>query len=194
MKALRIGIDIDEVLAPFLPTMLRWRSPQKVLPPKYKYLYRDIYDISQVESAKLVQEFYRSEDFVTMRPIKYSVDAMRELKKGNNKLFIVTGRQEVVRDKTQRWIQENFPGMFEDVLMTNSFTSNEISKATMCNLLHIGLMIDDNMDVCQDCLYREIPAANFVGDPVYPWCEESVISVRSWKSVIDTLRESRETF
>jgi 5'(3')-deoxyribonucleotidase len=190
MKAMRIGIDIDEVLAPFLPTMTRWRSPQRPLPAKYKYLYRDIYDISQKESTKLVQDFYESEEFEKMPPIKYAVDAMTELKKGN-KLFIVTGRQEVVRDKTQMWIQENFPGIFEDVIMTNSFTSNEISKSTICRLLHIGLMIDDSMDVCQDCLLNHISAANFVGDPVYPWCEESIISVRSWKTVRDTLIESR---
>jgi hypothetical protein len=77
--------------------------------------------------------------------------------------------------------------------MTNSYTSNEIPKATLCKLLHIGLMIDDNMDVCQDCLLNQISAANFVGDPVYPWCEESIISFRSWKSVRDTLIENRET-
>lgn len=192
MKAVRIAVDIDEVLAPFLPTMMKWRSPQRTLPPNYKYLYRDIYDISEQESSKLVRDFYESEDFATMPPIKYSVDAMRELKKGN-KLFIVTGRQKVVRDKTQLWIQDNFPGVFEDVIMTNSHTTEEISKADVCKLLHIGLMIDDSMDVCQDCLLHKISAANFVGDPVYPWCEESIISFRSWKSVRDTLIENRET-
>jgi 5'(3')-deoxyribonucleotidase len=192
MKAVRIAVDIDEVLAPFLPTMMKWRSPQRTLPPNYKYLYRDIYDISEQESSKLVRDFYESEDFATMSPIKYSVDAMRELKKGN-KLFIVTGRQKVVRDKTQLWIQDNFPGVFEDVIMTNSFTNEEISKADVCKLLHIGLMIDDSMDVCQDCLLHKISAANFVGDPLYPWCEESIISFRSWKSVRDTLIENRET-
>lgn len=190
MKAIRIGVDIDEVLAPFLPTMLRWRSPQRILPPKYKYLYRDIYDISEKESAKLVRHFYESESFARMPPIKHSVEAMKELKK-DNKLYIVSGRQEVVRDKTQLWVQENFPGIFEDIILTNSFTPRDVPKSVMCKFLNIGLMIDDSMDVCHDCLYNEIAAANFVGEPVYPWCEESLISVRSWKSVRDTLRENQ---
>ena len=193
MKAIRIGIDIDEVLAPFLPTMTRWRSPQRTLPPKYKYVYRDIYDISESESVKLVRDFYETDEFANMPTIKYAVEAMTELKKGN-KLFIVTGRQEVVRDKTQRWIQENFPGIFEDVIMTNSYTSIEVPKADVCKLLNIGFMIDDNFDVCRDCLDKNVSALNFIGDPVYPWCDENIISVRSWKSVRDTLRESRETF
>jgi len=193
MKAFRIGVDIDEVLAPFLPTMKRWRRPMHPLPPKYRYVYRDIYKISERESAIMVRDFYESEDFANMKPIKDSLMALTELKKGN-KLFIVTGRQEVVRDKTQKWIHENFPGIFSDVIMTNSFTSDEVSKADVCKMLNIGVMIDDNFSICQDCLQLKIAPVNFIGDPVYPWCEESIISVKTWKSVHGTLTESRETF
>ena len=193
MKALRIGIDIDEVLAPFLPTMKMWRPPIHPVPPRHRYVYRDIYKITESESAKMVRAFYETEEFAKMPPIANAYKAMTELKRGN-KLFIVTGRQEVVRDKTQRWIHDNFPGIFSDVIMTNSFTRDEVSKADVCKMLNIGLMIDDNFSVCEDCLDVNIGAVNFIGDPVYPWCEESVISVRSWKSVSDTLIESRETF
>ena len=193
MKALRIGVDIDEVLAPFLPTMKRWRRPMKPLTTKYRYVYRDIYGISERESTMMVREFYESDDFTNMKPIKDSLTALTELRKGN-KLFIVTGRQEVVRDETQKWIHENFPGIFSDVIMTNSFTRDEVSKADVCKMLNIGLMIDDSFATCQDCMDVKIAAVNFIGDPVYPWCEESTISVKTWKSVRDTLIESRETF
>jgi len=130
-------------------------------------MYREIYEISEKESAKMVRDFYESKEFMNMPPIKNSVDAMLELKK-NNKLYIVTGRQEVVRDKTQSWIQENFPEIFSDVIMTNSFTTNEVSKSDVCKMLNIDLMIDDNMAVCQDCMAQKITAINFIGDPVYP--------------------------
>jgi 5'(3')-deoxyribonucleotidase len=190
MKSIRIAIDIDEVLAPFLSTMKRWRPPRVYVPLKHRYMYREIYKISEKESAKMVRDFYDSKQFMNMSPIKNSVDAMLELKK-NNKLYIVTGRQEVVRDKTQSWIQENFPGIFSDVIMTNSFTTDEVSKSDVCKMLNIGLMIDDNMAVCQDCMAQKIAAVNFIGDPVYPWCEETTISVRSWKTVCDTLLEIR---
>jgi 5'(3')-deoxyribonucleotidase len=192
IKSIRIGVDIDEVLAPFLPTMKRWR------PPKNKnfessYLYRDIYNIPESESVKMVREFYDSEDFVKMQPIKNAIDAMIELKK-DNELYIVTGRQEIVRNKTEKWVHDNFPGIFSDVIMTNSFSIHEVPKVDACKMLNIGLMFDDNITICQDCLNENIPAINFIGDPVYPWCYESPISVKSWKLVCDTLRESRETF
>lgn len=186
MKAMRIGIDIDEVLAPFLPTMKRWRPPKVQVPQRHKYLYRDVYKISERESVKMVRDFYNSEDFMNMPPIDHAYETLMKLKK-ENKLYIVTGRQEVVRDKTQSWIQDNFPGVFHDIIMTNSFTSNEIPKGDMCKLLNIGLMIDDSIDVCHGCLEQRIPVMNFIGDPMYPWCDETLISVRSWKAVSDIL-------
>jgi 5'(3')-deoxyribonucleotidase len=141
----------------------------------------------------MVREFYDSEAFANMTPIEDSLKALTELKK-DNKLFIVTGRQEIVRNKTEKWVHDNFPGIFSDVIMTNSFTRDEVSKADVCKMLNIGVMIDDNFGVCQDCLDNKIGAVNFIGDPVYPWCEESIISVKTWKSVHGTLTESRETF
>jgi hypothetical protein len=128
-----------------------------------------------------------------MPPIKNAIDAMIELKK-DNKLFIVTGRQEIVRNKTEKWVHDNFPGIFSDVVMTNSFTVAEVPKVDVCKMLNIGLMFDDSFDVCKDCLNEKISAINFIGDPMYPWCHESTISVKSWRLVCDTLRESRETF
>jgi 5'(3')-deoxyribonucleotidase len=192
MRPMRIAIDIDEVLTPFLMTMKKWRPPKPSLRPIHKYVYRDIYNISEFESTKMVREFYDSEEFAKMPPIKNAIDAMIELKK-NNELFIVTGRQEIVRKKTEKWVSDNFPGIFSQVIMTNSFTSAEIPKSDVCKLLNIGLIFDDSMDVCQDCMNEKIAAINFIGDPVYPWCHESTISVKSWRLVCDTLRESRGT-
>jgi hypothetical protein len=192
MRSMRVAIDIDEVLAPFLPTMKKWRPPQVYVPPKHRYIYRELYNISERESTTMVREFYDSEEFAKMPPIKNAIDAMIELKK-NNKLFIVTGRQELVRNKTEKWVHDNFPGIFSDVIMTNSFTRNEVPKSDVCKMLNIGLIFDDSMDVCRDCMDEKIGAINFIGDPVYPWCEETTISVRSWRLVCDTLRESRGT-
>jgi 5'(3')-deoxyribonucleotidase len=193
MKSLRIGIDIDEVLAPFLPTMKKWRPPKVRVPDRHKYIYRDIYKISEHDSVNMVRDFYQSSEFQNMPPILDSLEAMKELKK-NNTLFVITGRQEVVREKTELWIHSNFPGIFTDVILTNSFTRNEVPKVDVCKMLNIGFMIDDNFAVCEDCMDEKIAAANFIGDPVYPWCQESTISVQSWKSVRDILRGNQEIF
>ena len=47
----------------------------------------------------------------------------------NDKMYIVTGRQDVAREQTERWVEMYFPQIFDDVILMNSFT-NEIAKWT----------------------------------------------------------------
>ena len=74
--------------------------------------------------------------------------------------------------------------IFNDVILTNSYTPNEIHKADICRALNIGLIIDDNKGICDTCIENGVNALNFVGEDVYPWCEESEISIKGW----DTLK------
>jgi len=63
--------------------------------------------------------------------------------------------------------------IFDDVILTNSFTPHEVSKVDICRSLALGLIIDDSIETGMDAIH-------FVGDEVYPWCEESDISLRGW--------------
>jgi 5'(3')-deoxyribonucleotidase len=159
----RIAIDVDEVLTPFLPSLLKWRKPRK-LPKKFPYLYREI-------SEEEIHEFYESQEFMNLEPIKNSQKVLENLKE--HKLFVVTGRQNVIREQTENWIEKWYPGIFEDVILRN---------------LNIGLLIDDNFTNCVECISVGTKAINFVGDPVYPWCFESEISKKSWEEVWMSLK------
>jgi len=183
---IRIAVDIDEVLTPLLPSMLKWRKPKVRVPPLHPYVYRNIYDISEEESALMVREFYETEEFANLPVIAGSLECLTNLKQ-KSRLYVMTGRQHIVRAKTEKWIEQNFPGIFTDVILTNSFTKNEVSKAELCKILNIGLLIDDNLPVCYDCRDLKIGAINFIGDPVYPWCYENTFSMKTWKQVNDTL-------
>ena len=174
----RIAVDVDEVLTPFLPSLLKWRKP-RTLPKKFPYLYREI---SEEESRKMVREFYESPEFMNLEPIKNSQKVLENLKE--HKLFVVTGRQNVIREQTENWIEKWYPGIFEDVILT----SQEVPKSDVCRNLNIGLLIDDNFTNCVECISVGTKAINFVGDPVYPWCFESEISKKSWEEVWMSLK------
>ena len=104
-------------------------------------------------------------------------------------MYVVTGRQDVVRDETETWIESFFPGVFDDVILTNSFTPNEIHKANICRALNIGLIIDDNKSICDRCINDGVKALNYIGeDEIYPWCEESDISIRDWTNYVNELK------
>jgi 5'(3')-deoxyribonucleotidase len=187
----RIAIDIDEVLAPFLGTMTKWRRPRPPLPNKFNYVFREIWGTTERESNKMIKEFYDSEEFANLKTLPYSQEAMGKLKSRGNKLYIVSGRQEIVREKTEDWVEKNFPGVFADVVLTNSFTHSEVKKSDVCDMLAMHGIIDDNMTACIECANRGMLAQNFIGDPVYPWCQTNPLSIKSWKQFCDTLPEIR---
>jgi 5'(3')-deoxyribonucleotidase len=187
----RVAIDIDEVLTPLLKTMVKWRPPARALPAVYPYVYRKIYNITEEESKKMVREFYETPEFANLPVMPYAYKTLNKLVQNDYKLYVVTGRQHVVRAQTEEWVSENFPGIFTDVILTNSYTPGEVKKVDVCQMLNIGLLIDDNLVACSECLDRNIVAINFVGDPMYPWCLPSSISMNSWKSAYDILTENR---
>jgi len=180
----RIAIDIDEVLVQFLAPMAKHHH-KVIRKPRYSYVYRQIFDIDEMTSQKMVQEFYKSKDFLDLTPIRGSQKAMYMLRERAKKMYIVTGRQDTVREETETWIQTYFPGVFDDVILTNSYTPHEVKKSDICRALNIGLIIDDNKGICDQCIEAGTDALNFIGaDEIYPWCEESEISIKGW----DTLK------
>jgi 5'(3')-deoxyribonucleotidase len=180
----RVAIDIDEVLVKFLVPMARFHK-QNITKPKYSYVYREIFDIDEPTSQKMVKEFYQSKAFVDLTPIPGSQRAMCNLRRHYKKMYILTGRQDMARGETERWINMYFPHIFDDVILTNSYTPNEIHKADICRALNIGLIIDDNKGICDRCIENGVSALNFIGDDegVYPWCEESEISINGWETL-----------
>jgi hypothetical protein len=178
----RVAIDIDEVLVHFLKPMAKYHM-QTIRKPKYNYVYREIFDIDEVTSQRMVREFYQSKAFMELTPMRGSQKAMYMLKGKAKKMYVITGRQDVVRDETELWIDHFFPGIFDDVILTNSYTPHEVKKSDICRALNIGLIIDDNKSICDQCIDAGTQALHFVGDEVYPWCEESEISLKGWSDL-----------
>jgi 5'(3')-deoxyribonucleotidase len=180
----KIAIDVDEVLVHLLKPMAKRRGVKLPKNKKYNYLYREVFNCTEEESQIILRDFYMSDEFRNLEPIEGSQRAMKNLNMVFDKMYIVTGRQEIVREPTELWIEHFYPGMFDDVILTNSFTENEIKKVDVCRALGIGCIIDDSMGTCVECMEAGMDAINFVGEEVYPWCEESDISQRGWTSNI----------
>ena len=185
MSISKIALDLDEVLVHLLRPMAKWRGV-KMPTGKHPYLYREVFQCTEEQSQEILQKFYRSKDFLYLKPIPGAQRAMQILKNTRDfdKLYVVTGRQDIVRETTELWVERYFPGVFDDVILTNSFTEHEVKKADLCRALGVGLIIDDSYQTCDECRDAGIDAVNFIGfdDEIYPWCEESDISLMDWKN------------
>ena len=180
-----IAVDIDEVLCPFLKPMMKWKGFEPLEVTDFvPYVYSQILKISEDESQKMVRDFYETEEFANLKPIMGAQAGIAYLKGRGHRLYAVTGRQSSVRTKTETWLDTHFPYAFDDLVITNSYTPCEISKSDICRALNIGLIIDDNLRICMDCESQHIRSVNFIGDPVYPWCQDNEIAVRRWDDII----------
>lgn len=179
----RIAVDVDEVLVPFLFPMAKWRGLTMPRKEKYSYLYRDIFSIPEGESQKMVRAFYSSQAFKNLKPIPGAHKKLTLLREQTDKIYVVTGRQNIARETTEWWLDKYFPGIFDDLILTNSFTPFEIKKVDVCRSLALDTIIDDSIGICTDCINNGINAIHFVGEDVYPWCEETNISVKKWDEI-----------
>ena len=131
----------------------------------------------------MVYEFYDSRVFHDLQPLPGAHAGLSFLMSLGYDIYIITGRQDRVREKTEKWLDHYFPHMIKDVILTNSFTTSEINKVEICKSLAIGAMVDDSFQVCAECESEHIKGINYIGDPVYPWCEETALSAHTWDEV-----------
>lgn len=190
-----IAVDIDEVLVPFLPELTKFhqkRVKQPVrLPIRYPYHYAPLFNMTEKESTKLVAEFYNSEEHFALKPLTGSKEILNILCK-DYVIIAVTGRQEYSRHATERLINTNFGSSISDIIYCNQFTEFERSKADVCWKIGADYLIDDNLNACVDCLHIGLGALNFIGNPVYPWCEKNSISVIDWFDTFKCINNNRD--
>tara|TARA_B110000467_G_C18108991_1_gene361434 strand:- start:101 stop:670 length:570 start_codon:yes stop_codon:yes gene_type:complete len=178
----RVAINIDEVLVEFLKPMAQHNKLKLPSKPRYSYVYRNIFDLSQEESTKMVRDFYDSQTFNNLQPIHGSRAIVQMMRPKISKIYAITGRQKCVRHKTEDWLDDNFPRLFDDMILTNSYTPRQVCKADICSSLNIDTIIDDSNIDCGICRYMGINPIHFAGydEEMYPWCYEDETSVTSW--------------
>ena len=177
-----IAVDIDEVLCPFFKPLMDWR---KVTPQAKTYPYRfsHVMNISDAHSKRIVQQFYNTDEFSLLEPIKGSQNGMAYLRGLGYDIYAVTGRQSAARNQTEKWLNTYFSHTVDDLIMTNSFTEYDIPKVKICRAIGASLIIDDNLDICRECISGGVRSLNFIGDPMYPWCADNPHAVKTWTDI-----------
>ena len=187
----RIAIDIDEVLVPLVRPMAKWANLNMPSGRKYSYVYRDMFNITEAQSQEMVKGFYKSEEFILLQPTIGSHPILRLIRPGVDKIYAVTGRQECVRQETEDWLQFHFANIFDDVILTNSYTELEVPKVDICTSLNLDTIIDDNYGICESCESRGIASIHFGGSDgvLYPWCDEYSNTVLSWNELYNSYED-----
>ena len=191
---MKIGIDIDEVIVEFVKGYLK----------KYKEKYSKDFNfdnifsynlweslgITKEESEELTDEFYNSEHFENIEIIDGVNEALVELLK-NNEIVFITSRPIKLKNRTENFIKTNFPNILFKLIFSNDFfPQGNLSKGEICKLEGIELLIEDHKEYSLSCAEKGIKV--FLFDK--PWNKdfehENVLRVSGWKEVLEVLKNA----
>ncbi|XP_074581108.1 uncharacterized protein LOC141837632 [Curcuma longa] len=195
-EKLIVAVDVDEVLGSFLSVLNKFiadrYSSNHSVAEYYVYEFFKVWKCSRAEADIRVHEFFKTSYFKSgIRPIPGAQHALHNLSTFCN-LSVVTSRQNAIKDHTVEWIEEHYPGLFQEIYFGNHFALDGVSrpKSDICRSLGAHVLIDDNPKYAIECAEIGMRVLLFDYHNSYPWCKsDSAIShplvtkVHNWQEV-----------
>jgi len=190
---MKIGIDLDDVLAVSLPHYLQAlnrRFGLSIEPADGAWRILDQFPhIPRREANSFFTELIEGGFFLSRPLMQGAREAVESLAQDGHHLFIVTGRATRDAAVTREWLHEvGLLGHFGAVVH-NGKERVERYKAAAASDLQLDLFIEDELAVATAIAEAAIPVLLFD----HPWNRGAVPSnvrrVRSWTEVLDLIAE-----
>jgi len=189
---MKIGIDCDEVIFPLLPNHCKFLNAKYGLNLDWTkfttYNFWEQYGGTRDQAVQDFKDFTFTEEFMRTLPIEGSLEGVRELKK-LGELYLITSRTDNLADKTQKWLDMHFEGLFSKLVFGNTFSSGEYkktSKRQLCRENNIRLLLEDHYDTALD-VSQAIPVILFDKPWNHKYAKESkenITRVKNWEQAV----------
>ena len=192
MEKMKIGIDIDGVIANFIKKFLEFynrKTGNSFSTENWvTYNFWDFMSITKEEGKKLMEEFYSLEDFDEIPLIEGSKEAIPELAK-QNQIYIITARPLRWGEKTKKFFDKHFPGKQINLIHSRDENDKTIYKREICKNLGVTILIEDHADIALQCAERGVRV--FLFDCLYNQkvFHENIVRVKTWKEILEKINE-----
>lgn len=189
---MKIAVDIDEVLCPFLESFIPFAH--KELGTNYKLEDFETYNLEQVidrpvlEIINAVRAFYRDK----LENLPSFADALPTLRLigEEHELIVLTSRHHEAIEKTPDWINKHFPDVFREIVFSsNPAIDSKKTKAMICKELQVDVLIEDDPRHIEVCIQEKVRVIM----PQKLWNKtvdtNSVIAVKNWEEIENKLKE-----
>ena len=186
---MNIGVDLDEVLADFMNPFIdyyneRYKRNLKKDDFKNYGLWLTL-KCREDQIKGILDDFYKTDYFRSLKPIPYSVEAVNELIPKNN-LMVVTSRSSNIYEETIMWLNTFFPQKFNTVV----FSNKKVKKSKICLNYSIELFIEDSLNYALECSSNNIKVLLFD----QPWNRKEFLDgnirrVKSWEEIKNILNQ-----
>ena len=190
-KTMRIGIDIDDVLADSLPEFVgafnrRFGLQVSVSEAGWE-IFRRHPEISSEEIRAFFAELYQA-DFFGSRPLLPGArEGVAQLYREGHRLFIITGRLHQDRHVTDRWLlQTGLSSFFQEIICRDGAHA-PLHKYRATERLRLDVLLEDEYEVALAA--AELPVRVLLFDR--PWNQgplpSRILRIRSWPEVFACL-------
>ncbi len=190
---MKLAIDIDEVLAEFLESLLTYHNGKHKTNWRkedfHSYHFWKVWGGTIQQAIDKCSDFFETDNFTNLEPVKGSIESIKELSKQQD-LYDVTSRPYKIENKTRVWLNKHFGDVFQEVHFTNGYVGTDVpsrTKLEICKEIGTEILIEDSIDYAKQCC-NEIKVILINK----PWNQENfehenLIRVDSWDQVLDEI-------
>lgn len=187
-----IAVDIDEVLFPMAASLLEFyngeHGTEYRIDQMTSYFLEDLTGETEEEMLAKIQAYLKTEHYLAGQPIEGSIDAIHKMRE-KFKLILVTSRDHFYRGSTERFLENKFGGLFDELYYTHLEATPTVRKPKhlICKEIGAIALIDDHLSNVVSCPEHGIEGILF-GD--YPWNQskslpDGVVRVNGWQEVLE---------
>lgn len=159
---MRIGIDIDDVLADTLPAFVRYNNHNHggrwAIEDFHTAVWESVLGLTSDQMADRLESFFDSEEFRSVGPADGSSLIIPTLARAHE-LHIVSARWDRIVPFTERWLGEHFHGVFTGIhFAANHYTTRAAPRGDRRTkdeiLAHnkLEVLIEDSLEYAERCL------------------------------------------
>lgn len=166
-----VAVDMDDVLSETNQAVADWHNDAygtnlDLSQFYYYYYWKNPGWGTPDETFRKVEEFYATDRLDKAKPVPGALEALKKLKEMGFRLVVVTARQRRELDRSVRWIETHYPGIFDDMICTGQSQETlaeehevltKLSKADVCKKLNAKFLVDDSLENALKCVTHPEP-------------------------------------
>ncbi len=152
---MKIGIDLDEVIADFMNALLSFYYKKTgKLYKKEDFPEWNLWPLlgkTKEEAVKFVDEFHESHSLEEVKPMGNAIESIKRLIKNNHEIFIITSRPKRFKQKAEEWLLYYIKSKIKVINAGDFHKGQAVSKAEICKELDIPILLEDAPDTALEC-------------------------------------------